>query len=176
MILEMGTTTRHNNLITGLGRFIMNILWDSILNKKAIVLLEQLHLCHMGERKDLESIELIDAKDTKLLDNSINTLHVVQPDIMVFNSNAFYTNSAETRYIGKPDLLVEIWSESNSNLDRIFKKTLYSTSSITEHWYIEQYSNEIECWLGNNQLSGQNLNNILKTTQNIELDLRYLAL
>ena len=71
---------------------------------------------------------------------------------------------------------MEIWSENNFDIARNFKKLLYSTSDITEHWYIEQDSNIVECWYGKNRLSDKNLKDILINQDNIEFDLRYLAL
>ena len=174
MTLEMGTTARHHNIL-------QEIYWKirTFLNNMPVpahIFVEQLNLCYMGERKELDSIELLDAKNTKLDDDTINRLYVVQPDIMFFHFNPFYTNKIQTRFVGRPDLLIEVWSDSNSDRDKLFKKKLYSTSDTTEHWYIEQNSNEVECWFSDKQLPYQNLNNILKTQQNIEIDLRYLAL
>ena len=172
MILEMGTTARHHNIL-------QEIYWKirTFLNNMPVnIFVEQLNLCYMGERKELDSIELLDAKNTKLDDDTINRLYVVQPDIMLFHFNTFYTNKIETRFVGRPDLLIEVWSDSNSDRDKLFKKKLYSTSDITEHWYIEQNSNEVECWLGQNQLKEQNLHDKLVTKAGIEIDLRHLAL
>ena len=172
MTLEMGTTARHHNIL-------QEIYWKVrtfLNNMPAHIFVEQLNLCYMGERKDLDSIELMDAKNTRLDDDTINRLYVVQPDIMLFHFNPFYTNKIETRFVGRTDLLIEVWSDSNSDRDKLFKKRLYSTSDTTEHWYIEQDSNDVECWLGQTQLPKQNLNDKLVTKAGIEIDLRHLAL
>ena len=175
-MMLMGTTTRHNNILTEMYRYLANYFHDLLINKQISILLEQLSLCYYGEYKEIDSIELIDAANIKLDNSTINQLHVVQPDLMIFKDNKFLTNKEQTRYVGKPDLIVEVWSNINSDGHKLFKKTLYSTSEITEHWYIEQNSNEVECWFGDKQLPYQNLTNILKTQQSIEIDLRYLAL
>ena len=54
------------------------------------------------------------------------------------------------------------------------KHRLYSTGK--EHWYLTQDNNIVECWLGNKQIENQSLTEILKTTQGLEFDLRYLSL
>ena len=70
--------------------------------------------------------------------------------------------------MGKPD--------GNTSDDRDFLKFLYSTSDITEHWYIEQDSNTVECYLGKEKLDDQYLTNLLVTQKGFEFDLRYLAI
>jgi len=54
-------------------------------------------------------------------------------------------------------------------------QNLYATSDITEHWYIEQDSNEVICYFGKNRIEGQFLSNILITRGGLKFDLRYLA-
>ena len=57
-----------------------------------------------------------------------------------------------------------------------FKMNLYATSDITEHWYIEQDSNIVQCYTGKKRISDQNLKNVLVTQKSIEFDLRYLVI
>ena len=147
-----------------------------MLEKKVSILSEQVSLCYYGESKEPDLVRLIDVCEENFNNINLNHLYVVQPDLMLFHKNPYIINKDATRYAGKPDLIVEVWSDSNDLNHRNFKKNLYKSSDITEHWYIVQYSNEIECWLGQTQLPHQSLNNILKTQQNIEIDLRYLAL
>ena len=73
-------------------------------------------------------------------------------------------------------MLVEIWSEGNNNQHIELKRELYKTAPTTEHWYISQEDNEIECWLGDKQIATQTLTNVLKSQGSIEFDLRDLAL
>jgi len=95
---------------------------------------------------------------------------------MHFSTNKFIINDNETRIAGFPNLIVEVWAKSNSDVDKEFLKYLYSTSDETEHWYIEQDSNIVECWYGDKRIEDKNLKDILKTKDGIEFDLRYLKL
>jgi Uma2 family endonuclease len=95
---------------------------------------------------------------------------------MIFKDNPYLTNKKQTRTAGQPDLMIEVWSESNTEEDIVFLKHLYSTSPITEHWYIEQDSNKVERYIGKEQLPNQYLTNVLVTQKGLEFDLRYLAI
>jgi len=107
---------------------------------------------------------------------TINLLALTTPDYMHFSTNQFIINDNETRIAGFPNLVVEVWSKSNSDIDKEFLKYLYSTSDEIEHWYIEQDSNTVECWYGDKRTDDKNLKDILKTRDGIEFDLRYLKL
>lgn len=171
-LILKGTTGRHNDLVSELYRRIANKLDNLITSKQVVIRLEQIALGYYGTAKEILSTELINYNENIDLD----TIEVVYPDIMLFKDNPYTTNKNNTRYIGKPDLIVEVWSNSNSYEHRQFKKHLYSTSKITEHWYINQDSNIVECYFGNNQLRNQCLNNTLKTHKSLEIDISYLAL
>jgi Uma2 family endonuclease len=95
---------------------------------------------------------------------------------MIFKSNLYVENKRQTRTAGQPDLIVEVWSDGNQESERDFKKYLYSTSPLTEHWYIEQHSNEVECYIGKNRIGGQSLKEILVTRSGLKFDLRYLSI
>jgi len=71
---------------------------------------------------------------------------------------------------------VAIVTGGNKGVGRETKKLLYSTSPVTEHWYIEQNSNTVECYFGNNRLENQSLSDILVTRDGLKFDLRYLAI
>ena len=104
-------------------------------------------------------------------------IHKVQPDFFMFTyDNPYIKNRSETRIAGRPDLIVEVWSEGNLSLERERKFMLYSSSPVTEHWYIEQDSNDVACFLGKEKLSDQNLLHVLKTHKGLEIDLTHLAL
>ena len=118
---------------------------------------------------------------TRLIDIGINSdihtlfkLRYTCPDFMVFQNNRYLTNDNKTRYAGCPDLVVEIWSPSNDNYDKAEKFNIYSTSSITEHWYLEQHSNIVECWQGYKSLPSQNIKKVLRTRNGLKFDLRFL--
>ena len=95
---------------------------------------------------------------------------------MIFAKNKYTLNEKRNRIAGQPILVVEVWSDSNTQQERTFKRYLYSTSPITEHWYIEQNSDTVECYLGETQLKEQNLNFPLKTNLGLELDLSYVSI
>ena len=107
---------------------------------------------------------------------AIDTLDFVQPDFMLFQKNPFITNKSEWKIVGQPDLIVEIWSASNIEREINAKKALYSTGSETEHWYIHQDNNVIECWFGEERLEDKSMTDKLLTKGGIEFDLRKLAL
>ena len=94
----------------------------------------------------------------------------------MFKNNPYLENRRETRTAGFPDLIIEVWSDGNSAFERARKHSLYSSSPVTEHWYIDQDKNTIECFFGATKLPEQNLKNLLITQGNIMFDLRYLAL
>ena len=175
-IMPMSTTTRHNRLI---NTFIGEI-YSLFKRKEAYVLQSDCALTYYGQRKEAQSVKLIEllkVSDTEMFLNSdIEYLEYIQPDFFMFKNNPYIENKSGLRIAGQPDLIIEIWSKSNTNDDRDFKLFLYSTSPVTEHWYIDQDSNSIECWIGSQQLPNQSLKNILKTQKGLEFDLCYLAI
>ena len=146
---------------------------------EAYALHEEGALVHWGFKGKSDFKKLVDIFDIIDTDEftkiTINELDYVQPDFILFKKNRYLCNERETKIAGCPDLIVEVWSESNSKEERKFKFDLYSNSSIVEHWYIEQNSNTVECYLGNDRLDNQYLSNVLVTRGLLEFDLRYLA-
>ena len=174
--MPMSTTDRHNDMIS---TFIGDIL--PLKRKKEIYALQSdCALVHWGERKEPTHLTLVDIskiEDTeKFMAYTIEYLDYIQPDFMLFKDNPYLKNSKGLRTAGQPDLIVEIWSESNSKAERELKWNLYATSEITEHWYIEQDANTVQCYWGKKQLSAQCLTNVLKTRKGLTFDLRYLAI
>jgi len=173
--MTMGTTHRHNGLVTTL----MNRIFNRIESGELIAFQEQCPLVYFGTKELPAGFKLIDVKSIKdvqrFLEN-ITELEHVKPDFMLFKNNAYLRNKKQTRTAGQPDLIVEVWSESNTDDDRAFLQNLYATSSITEHWYIEQDSNDIKCYVGKERISDQNLKDVLVTQKGLEFDLRYLAI
>jgi len=174
--MPMSTTTRHNRIITTL----IGKLFDLIEQKAIHVLQSDCALVYWGRETELHSLSLVDIENPKnksvFKESVINELSYVQPDLMLFQKNKYTENKWNTRTAGCPDLIIEIWSEGNTQEDKAFKKFLYSTSDKTEHWYIEQDSNDVICFLGQNPLPAQSLLNILRTGNEIELDLRRIAI
>ena len=176
-VITLSTTTRHNELV---GTFFSDLL--ALRKRKEVyALYEECPLVYWGKPNEEHSLGLVEIetlKDTEYFRTvTIEELSKVQPDLMVFmKDNPFLKNDIGTRTAGRPDLVIEVWSEGNSDIDKNFKKNLYSTSEITEHWYVEQDSNAVDCYLGQNKIAAQDLRNILVTVKNIKFDLKFLAL
>ena len=173
--MPIATTDRHSDIVS---TFMGDIL--PLKRKKQVhALQEQCPLVYFGTKDLPTGFELVDAKNIsdveRFIDNIIE-LEYVQPDFILFKDNPYLKNKKGTRTAGQPDLIVEVWSETNTANIRAFLKQLYATSPITEHWYIEQDSNEIQCYVGKERISNQNLNNVLVTQKGLEFDLRYLAI
>ena len=175
IFMPMGTTTRHSNLVSTIyGRLL------ALLEKKEVYVLQEVcDLVYWGTKNESNGFRLVDVAEIQDTDHfkeiTINELEVVRPDFVLFKSNPFMTNRRQTKTAGQPDLIVEVWSESNTKFDKDFKMNLYATSVITEHWYIEQDSNNVQCYMGKEQLPDQYLTNVLITKRGIKFDLRYLA-
>ncbi|MCL2158271.1 MAG: Uma2 family endonuclease [Oscillospiraceae bacterium] len=175
MPLSMSTTIRHNKIITTL----MNRIFNRIETGELHALQEECSLVYWGRSTEPTSVGLV-ALDKienlqKFKETTIEDLYFVQPDLMVFKANPYVENLRKTKTAGQPDLIIEVWSEGNSKQERDFKKYLYSTSDTTEHWYIEQDSNEVDCYLGKNKIDSQCLSNVLKSLGGLKFDLRRLA-
>ena len=177
-IFEMGTTARHGKLLN----YLIRSTSELIAKKEIEDFSESVSLVYYGNKKRApQNCELVDISSidniTNFKEEIMNDLGVVEPDYMYFRKgNEFILNKKETRAAGYPNLIVEVWSEDNSLLDRQFKKYLYSTSPITEHWYIEQDSNIVECYYGQERIEDKSLADILVSRDGIEFDLRYLAI
>ena len=176
IFMQMSATDRHNDMIS---TFIGDVL--PLKRKKEIYALQSdCALVHWGEKKEPANLALIKISEientVKFIKSTIEYLEYIQPDFMLFKDNPYLKNNKGLRTAGQPDLIVEVWSESNSKAERELKWNLYATSDITEHWYIEQDSNNVQCYMGKVRISDQNLKNILVTQKNLEFDLRYLAI
>jgi hypothetical protein len=171
----MSTTARHNRLS---ATFIGTIL-DLLRKKEVYALHEECSLVYWGKKTEPTGLRLVDISEIEDLDkfihSTIEDLYYVQPDFMLFKNNPYVENKRQTRTAGCPDLIVEIWSDGNTKNDRAFLQNLYATSERTEHWYIEQDSNEVICYLGKNRLENQYLTDVLVTRGGLRFDLRYLA-
>ena len=174
--MPMSATGRHSRLLMTISSAVIELL----RKKEAYAVQEECALVHWGYKgksdfKELVKIPEIEDKDS-FIETIINELDYVQPDFLLFKNNPYLCNENETKIAGCPDLIVEVWSKGNIKAEREFKLDLYSTSPITEHWYIEQDSNEVVCYLGKNRLENQSLFNVLVTCGGIKFDLRYLAI
>lgn len=174
--MPMSTTDRHNKIISFLIGRILHLMEKNEVH----ALQSDCALVHWGNRAVPASLHLVDISKIedipKFTDSVIEYLDYVQPDFMLFKDNPYLKNAKGLRTAGQPDLIIEVWSDGNSKKDREILQNLYATSDITEHWYIEQDSNEVICYFGRNRNENQYLTNILVTRNGIKFDLRYLAI
>ena len=176
IVMPMSTTKRHNRLVTTLMNRIFNFVEKEELN----ALQEECSLVYWGDKKRPDGFELVDVAQlddvARFTEITIMELDYIQPDFLLFKDNPYLENKRQTRTAGQPDLIVEVWSDGNTANDRAFLKNLYATSDITEHWYIEQDSNDVECYIGRERLEDKSLSEVLVTRGGLEFDLRYLAI
>ena len=170
IFMPMSTTERHNKFTGTIFGRILGLLESNEIrawNTEGA-------LVYLGTRKENGYRALVDVENFNK--RSINELEYIQPDFMLFQKNKCYANKSGTRIAGFPDLVVEIWSTGNDSRERMFKKDLYSTSELTEQWYINQNSNIVECYMGGKKTDDKCLTEVLVSKHGIEFDLRYLAL
>ena len=172
-IIEMGTLTRHNNLSSS---FLPNI-WDLFRNKEVFALQENCMLCFNGRRysglEELIDLDKIEDLTTFKLE-IINKLDFVQPDFFMYYKNRYIQNKSTSKTAGVPDLVVEVWSESNSFEERKFKKSLYGSSDKCEFWEIEQDSNYLKAHLGTKELWEKSIDSLIYSQNGLCFDLRHL--
>ena len=176
IIKNMATTWRHNEFVVHLGFAFMS----AMKGKKARFATEEVALVYEGNLGEeccrLVDISLIKDKEY-FAESTIEYFRFVQPDLFIFNhDNLYITNKRELRVAGRPNIIVEVWSDGNLKYERQYKQELYSTSPITEHWYIEQDNNTVVCYKGKERLPNQNIMNNLKTYDNIIINISHLAL
>ena len=179
--MEMGTSGRHNEILNEVGGRLFGLIER---NRKIRIWRETYPLVYWGKRAEMDTLSLVDISQIEDIEyfkeETMTILRRVEPDFMLFDKNAYIENDTKnknrTKVAGFPDLVIEVWSEENKPADREFKKFLYSTSPVTEHWYIEQDSNDVECLIGQNILPPQTLKKLLRTQSGIEIDLRYMAI
>jgi hypothetical protein len=177
-IFEMGATIRHGRLLN----YLIKSTFELFEKKELEFFQESAALVYYGEYKEPELLKLVDAADIQDIDDVnyfkevvMPSLKYVTPDYMYFKDNIFLKNEKETQIAGQPNLIVEVWSEGNTDNDKKFKKYLYSTSPVTEHWYITQDSNLVECYYGQERMNDKSLVDLLVSKDGVEFDLRYLA-
>ena len=173
-IITYSTTSRHALLIQQLTRSYLNNYEKENENTSREIFSSTIALVHAGTKKFPPAIKLLDANDFDIYPDL--DLEYVEPDVFIFHYNPYVQNKKQTRTLGQPDLIIEIWSDNNTEADRDLKKFLYSSSPITETWYIEQSSNVIEAYLGEKRLPDLNMEEILITQSNIKIDLQRLSL
>ena len=172
-VMEMGTLPRHNHIAMSLSYSV----FDLFKKKKLYPLQENCMLCFQGKRysgnESLIDTDMIENKEVYIYEY-INKLDFVQPDFLFFAKNPFLQNESTSKTIGIPDLVVEIWSESNSVAERDFKKRLYATSDKCEFWEIVQETGKVSAYCGKKFSWEDSLVNVLYTKNGLTFDLRHL--
>ncbi|GAB3794152.1 Uma2 family endonuclease [Virgibacillus kimchii] len=99
------------------------------------------------ENKDCEVIAA--PYDIELSDDRQDEKNIVIPDLSVIcDKNSFTAN----RYVGPPEIIIEILSPSNQSHDLIYKTNLYQTFGVKEYWIINpMLSNIMVYTMGDNQ-------------------------
>lgn len=78
--------------------------------------------------------------DIELKNEEIEGTKIVIPDISVICDKSGFTDQ---RYVGVPDLIVEILSPSNQSHDLITKLILYMNYRVKEYWIINPMLNAV---------------------------------
>lgn len=165
----MATTDRHSDLVDGFT----GEMWQLRKQGKLIYWSDTVALIYDDEGRLINVNDFSKRQEQELIFN-LTKYRYLEPDVMIFKENAVVSNRKGTRKAGCPDLIIEVWSDDNKQVEREGKFSIYSSSPITEHWYVEQESDIIECYLGQTRLPDQHLKNILTTQSGLEFDLRTL--
>lgn len=80
------------------------------------------------------------------LRRSLENINVVQPDIMVICDLEEKLNDHDY-YMGVPELVVEILSESTRSKDLIKKLDLYMSGGVREYWIVNPLNREVTIYL-----------------------------
>jgi len=163
----MGTTTRHSKLVAAFSGEMRPLVKSGTLE----CYVDTVSLVY-NENYQLINANNISRQDEEILSRTLTKMKYIEPDILIFKDNVQVRNEQRTRIAGSPDLVIEIWSNDNDSLHRQKKFDIYSSSELTEHWYVEQHSDIIKCFRGNTQLPDQHMKNILTSQCGLEFDLR----
>ncbi len=86
--------------------------------------------------------------DIELKRDEIEGTKIVIPDISIICDKSGFTDQ---RYVGVPDLIVEILSPSNQSHDVITKLNLYMNYGVKEYWIINPMLNTVTVYSLNNE-------------------------
>ena len=179
IITNMATTLRHDELASEIRSEIYHRNISKVRNRAIKLTSGEIALVYEGNINE-EFLWLVDPDTIEntahFSETVMDELRWVQPDFSMFTDNRYLVNKAGTKIAGRPNLIVEVWSAGNPALERERKFILYSSSPVTEHWYIEQDNNIVSCYLGKERLGDQTLEKVLKTREGMNIDLTHLAL
>jgi Uma2 family endonuclease len=95
----------------------------------------------LGNFLDGKSCEVFHAPfDIELNKDRIEGTKIVIPDFTVICDKSEFT---ETRYIGVPNLIIEILSPSNQSHDLITKLNIYVNYGVQEYWIVNPMLNSV---------------------------------
>jgi Uma2 family endonuclease len=86
--------------------------------------------------------------DIELKYEQMDDSKVVIPDLSIICDKSGFT---EARYVGVPNLIVEILSPSNQSHDLITKLNLYMTYGVQEYWIVNPMLNTITVYALNDE-------------------------
>ncbi|MCL2016374.1 MAG: Uma2 family endonuclease [Defluviitaleaceae bacterium] len=172
VFMGMGTTELHRDISMGIAVQLINL---GLRDKK--IMREDCDLTYYGKRHAEDNcnylVNTAEIADTKhFVDNVITQLSVITPDIMLLSKEKVIFSKNGVRVAGFPDLIVEIWSDSNYEREIHFKKNLYATAATTEQWYITQDSPIFERYIGEEKQAALDLREVVHTKDGFAIDLR----
>lgn len=86
--------------------------------------------------------------DIELKDDTIEGSKIVIPDISIICKKSGFTDA---RYVGVPELIVEILSPSNQSHDLVIKLNLYMTYGVKEYWIVNPMLNTVTVYALNDE-------------------------
>ena len=159
--LLMGTTEKHMK--------ILDMLSSIFIKKNYFYGREQIALAiNKNKLIDIDSLSKTNFASVKA---HINRFKVVYPDFMIFEKNSYIINEKRTRVVGIPNLIIEVWSDSNSDEEKEEKRKLYKTGR-SEFWEIRQDSIWIDCHSADGKLYKQSIEHMLLTPWKDRIDLK----
>ncbi|MDC3413688.1 Uma2 family endonuclease [Aquibacillus sp. 3ASR75-11] len=86
--------------------------------------------------------------DIELKNDKIDGTKIIIPDISIICDKSGFTDA---RYVGVPNLIVEILSPSNQSHDLITKLNLYMNYGVKEYWIVNPMLNSITVYALNDE-------------------------
>lgn len=167
--LTMGNTERHIEILDWFSEFANK---EKRKNPRFKSGREQMAL--VENHGKLIDISRLTEDGRRILGDIIGRLNHTYPDFMIFYNNPVFINNNKTRYAGIPDLIIEVWSLSNTEDEKKLKRDLYRTEK-SEFWELDQDSPKIICWNKDGKMYEQHLDKPVKTPWGAQLDLTELA-
>lgn len=168
-IMTMGTTLQHMKILDWFSVFsVEKTKKDPYFHygREQIALVENY--------EELIDISKLTDDQRQILRESIGKLKFTYPDFMIFKNNPLIISDNRTRFAGIPDLIIEVWSKSNSEDEKTKKRNLYRTQK-SEFWEFEQDSPKVVCWAKDDNIYEQFLDRPLITPWGEKLDLVELS-